>query len=114
MLLPAALGLAARDGDESSTTTSTTTSSTGGSGGTGGAGFEDRFAELGFEYDEGDANAGFADFDNDGDLDLAIASLYESHHTRLDRNDGATGFVDVAAKGRYKLVEGAGAAAVVQ
>ncbi len=60
-----------------------------------GFGFEDRFAELGFEYDEGDANAGFADFDNDGDLDLAIASLYESHHTRLYRNEGATGFIDV-------------------
>jgi hypothetical protein len=58
-------------------------------------GFEDQFAKLGFEYDEGDANAGFADYDNDGDLDLAIASLYESHHARLYRNDGEIGFVDV-------------------
>ena len=57
-------------------------------------GFEDQFAKLGFEYDEGDANAGFADFDNDGDLDLAVASLYESHFTRLYRNDGAV-FTDV-------------------
>ncbi|MBK8258061.1 MAG: VCBS repeat-containing protein [Polyangiaceae bacterium] len=58
-------------------------------------GFEDQFAKLGFEYDEGDANSSFVDFDNDGDLDLAIASLYESHHTRLYRNDGEVGFVDV-------------------
>ncbi len=57
-------------------------------------GFEDQLAKLGFEFDEGDANAGFADFDNDGDLDLAIASLYESHFTRLYRNDG-TVFTDI-------------------
>lgn len=60
-----------------------------------GYGFEDQFAKLGFEYDEGDANAGFADIDNDGDLDLAIASLYESHHVRLYRNDGEKGFTDI-------------------
>lgn len=49
----------------------------------------------GFEYDEGDANAAFFDFDNDGDLDIAIASLYEAHFSRVYRNDGPAGFVDV-------------------
>ena len=57
--------------------------------------FEDHLLDQGFLYDEGDANAGFADWDNDGDLDIAIASLYESHFTRLYRNDGAEGFTDV-------------------
>ncbi len=57
--------------------------------------FEDHLLDQGFLYDEGDANASFADWDNDGDLDIAIASLYEAHFTRLYRNDGATGFTDV-------------------
>src|SRR4029078_8732922 len=56
--------------------------------------FEDQRLAAGFIYEEGDANAGFADFDNDGDLDLAIASLYEAHFTRLYRNDGAASSVD--------------------
>jgi hypothetical protein len=51
--------------------------------------------QLGFVYDEGDANAGFADWDNDGDLDLYVASLYPTHYARLYRNDGAASFVDV-------------------
>jgi hypothetical protein len=57
--------------------------------------FEDQLLKLGFIYDEGDANASFADWDNDGDLDIAIASLYEAHFARLYRNDGDKGFVDV-------------------
>ncbi len=57
--------------------------------------FVDRRAELGVIYDEGDVNAAFADWDNDGDLDLAVASLYPTHYAKLYRNDGAAGFVDV-------------------
>ena len=53
-------------------------------------------AEYGFIYDEGDVNASFADFDNDMDVDLAIASLYTGHYSRLYRNDGEAGFVDVS------------------
>jgi hypothetical protein len=43
---------------------------------------------MGFVYDEGDVNAAAADFDHDGDEDLAIASLYTGHYSRLYRNDG--------------------------
>jgi hypothetical protein len=52
--------------------------------------------ELGLHYDEGDVNAAFADFDNDMDLDLAVASLYRGHFSRLYRNDGEEGFTDVS------------------
>lgn len=57
--------------------------------------FVDHLLDAGFLYDEGDANASFADWDNDGDLDIAIASLYESHFARLYRNDREKGFTDV-------------------
>jgi hypothetical protein len=57
--------------------------------------FTDRTTAAGLIYDEGDVNAAFGDYDNDGDLDLAIASLYGQHYSRLYRNDGATGYTDV-------------------
>ncbi|MFZ5785145.1 MAG: FG-GAP-like repeat-containing protein, partial [Acidobacteriota bacterium] len=57
--------------------------------------FENRTQASGFAYDEGDVGAAFGDYDNDGDLDLAIASLYTGHYSKLYRNDGAKGFVDV-------------------
>lgn len=57
--------------------------------------FQDRREELGIVYDEGDVNAALADWDNDGDLDLAVAALYPTHYAKLYRNDGAAGFVDV-------------------
>lgn len=50
---------------------------------------------AGFIYDEGDINAQFADYDNDMDLDLAIASLYGTHYARVYRNDGGA-FTDVS------------------
>ncbi len=57
-------------------------------------GFSEERQARGLIYDEGDANAAFADYDNDGDLDLLVVSLYESHFTRLYRNDGDR-FADV-------------------
>ena len=50
-------------------------------------------ADVGIEYNEGDGNAQFGDIDNDGDLDLYIASFY-GRYLRVLRND-AGHFVDV-------------------
>ncbi len=49
--------------------------------------FTDHREDVGLVYDEGDVNAAFADFDNDGDLDLVVASLYGTHYSRLYRNE---------------------------
>ncbi len=57
--------------------------------------FDNLREDYGFIYDEGDVNAQWADFDNDMDLDLAIASLYTQHYARVYRNDGAAGFTDI-------------------
>jgi enediyne biosynthesis protein E4 len=57
--------------------------------------FENRFAERGFQYDEGDLNATFGDYDNDMDLDLMVTSVYRQHYARLYSNDGAGNFTDV-------------------
>ena len=57
--------------------------------------FVNLITEHGFIYDEGDVNAAWADFDNDMDLDIAIASLYSGHYSRVYRNDGDEGFVDI-------------------
>ncbi|MBW2453783.1 MAG: VCBS repeat-containing protein [Deltaproteobacteria bacterium] len=56
--------------------------------------------EYGFIYDEGDVNAAFADFDNDMDIDIAIASLYPNHYSRFYRNEGGTHFTDITYQTR--------------
>jgi len=55
--------------------------------------YVNRREEVGIEYNEGDGNAQFGDFDNDGDLDLYIASFY-GRYLRVLRND-AGHFTDV-------------------
>ena len=57
--------------------------------------FEDKTAAAGFIYDEGDVNVAMADFDNDMDLDLAVATLYTGHFSKVYRNDGKGVFTDV-------------------
>jgi hypothetical protein len=57
--------------------------------------FVNKLQESGFIYDEGDVNVAFGDFDNDMDLDVAVASLYTGHYSRLYRNEGNGTFVDV-------------------
>ncbi len=58
--------------------------------------FVDERASRGLVYDEGDVNGAFADFDHDGALDLAVASLYPGHFSRLYHNDGTGHFTDVS------------------
>jgi len=57
--------------------------------------FENLLYDYGFIYDEGDVNAAFADFDNDMDIDIAIATLYTGHYSKFYRNDGPAGFTDI-------------------
>ena len=61
--------------------------------------FVDEREGSGIIYDEGDHNAAFADFDNDGDLDMVIGGAYPEHYSRLYRNEG------VAADGRVKFAD---------
>jgi len=50
--------------------------------------FVDKTEEYGFIYDEGDVNAAWGDYDNDGDLDIVISALYQNHYFKFYRNDG--------------------------
>ncbi|MSQ82726.1 MAG: hypothetical protein EXR77_07390 [Myxococcales bacterium] len=59
--------------------------------------------QFGIEYDEGDINAAWGDYDNDGDLDLVIAGVYTGHFTRLYRNDGDSGFTDITFEAHAAL-----------
>jgi hypothetical protein len=67
--------------------------------------FVERRDELGLHWDEGDVNVKFADFDNDMDVDLAVASLYPQHFARLYRNDGAAGLTDVSYEAGIVVME---------
>lgn len=57
--------------------------------------FTNEAALRGLEYDEGDVHGQFGDYDNDGDLDLLVSSLYPNHYPRVYQNQGDGTFVDV-------------------
>jgi len=59
-----------------------------------GTGFTNVAAEVGLDIFVNIRQVSWIDFDNDGDLDLAIA--VRNAENRLYRNDGGTSFVDVA------------------
>ena len=55
----------------------------------------DKTRDLGIVYDEGEIEPTFVDWDNDGDLDLYVGTLYTGHYARLYRQEGNGVFVDV-------------------
>ncbi len=72
-----------------------------------GSGFDYAFEDMGtggIPYQESYATPAFADFDNDGDLDLYFTTVYDEtqttggveNHGKLFRNDGSFGFTDVS------------------
>ncbi len=60
--------------------------------------FLDMTKDLGIIYDEGDLEPSFVDFDNDGDLDLYMSTLYTGHFARLYRQQGDGIFLDVSTE----------------
>jgi tetratricopeptide (TPR) repeat protein len=57
--------------------------------------FRDRRKEAGIRYMETQSEPSFADYDNDGELDLFLAAVYPQGKTTLYRNNGDGKFVDV-------------------
>ncbi len=68
--------------------------------------YVNRREAVGIEYNEGDGNAQFGDFDNDGDLDVYIASFY-GRYLRVLRNDSGH-FVDVTYETGIHVRSGTG------
>ncbi len=73
--------------------------------------FKNLRREMGIIFDEGDVNSLWVDYDNDSDLDLVVAPTYPAHYTKLYRNDGQAGFVDVTYEARIAVHMGAYVAA---
>jgi hypothetical protein len=58
-------------------------------------GFEDRFAGSGIGFHASLVDCSFADFDNDGDIDLYLTPTGEANQSYFYRNEGGGKFVDV-------------------
>jgi len=57
--------------------------------------FEDVAVASGLLYTEGDIASAWGDYDNDGDLDLYVATTYPFQFSRLYRNEAGARFSDV-------------------
>jgi hypothetical protein len=57
--------------------------------------FVDRFDDAGLMFDETMSEPSWGDYDNDGDLDLYLTSIYKGRRSTLYRNDGNGRFTDV-------------------
>jgi hypothetical protein len=57
--------------------------------------FQNERVQRGIAYDEGDIEASFIDFNNDGRLVLCVSSLYPLHYARLYRQEPDGKFTDV-------------------
>lgn len=72
--------------------------------------FVDMTEESGIDFNETDSDPSFIDFDNDGDLDLFITSIYKGSKSRMFRNDGDGKFTDVSWLSGLRLDNGWGGA----
>ena len=61
----------------------------------GGFDFQDQSGSAGLGYQESYASPSLADYDNDGDLDLFLTTVYTGDHSVLYRNNGSWNFSDV-------------------
>ena len=59
--------------------------------------FDKRFTFDGGDWQESYASCALADYDNDGDMDIFITTVYGGDHARLYRNDGDWSFTNVTA-----------------
>ena len=60
--------------------------------------FEDVSDRAGLAWQESYASPALADYDNDGDLDLFLSTIYGGDHGVLYRNNGAWKFTDVTSE----------------
>ena len=59
--------------------------------------FDRKFTFGGGDWQESYASCALADYDNDGDVDIFITTVYGGNHARLYRNDGNWTFTNVTA-----------------
>jgi Tfp pilus assembly protein PilF len=73
--------------------------------------YEDRWTQSGIRFEESNADPVLADFDNDGDLDLFVTSIYAGRYSHLYLNDGGGRFRDASWLSGARAANGWGAAA---
>jgi hypothetical protein len=70
--------------------------------------FVDRWYGSGIAYCETSSDSSWADYDNDGDLDLYFTAVYEDVYSRLFRNAGRERFEDATGESRTTVNNGWG------
>jgi hypothetical protein len=72
--------------------------------------FREERRARGVRFQETNSDPAFADYDNDGDLDLSITNIYEGVPSALYQNDGAGFFAPVSFRARAIAFNGWGQA----